>query len=58
MFMQAAPGYIDSFADFFVTDARLIGTETTIGGFNQLRRDEGAGVLASPQCDAVRGRPG
>jgi len=35
MFMQAAPGYIDSFADFFVTDARLIGTETTIGGFKR-----------------------
>ncbi|NOZ23240.1 MAG: hypothetical protein GXP25_19370 [Planctomycetes bacterium] len=33
MFMQAAPGYIYSFADFFVTDAPLMGTETTIGGF-------------------------
>lgn len=35
MFMQAAPGYIDSFADFFVTDAGILGTETTIGGFSK-----------------------
>ncbi|GAG42013.1 unnamed protein product, partial [marine sediment metagenome] len=35
MFMQAMPGYIDSMADFFVTDAKLVGTETTIGGYNQ-----------------------
>ena len=33
IFMQSVPGYIDSFADFFVTDAGLMGTETTIGGF-------------------------
>jgi hypothetical protein len=33
MFMQAAPGYIDSFTDYFVTDAGLMGTETTIAGF-------------------------
>jgi hypothetical protein len=32
--MQSVPGYIDSFADFFVTDAGLMGTETTIGGFS------------------------
>jgi hypothetical protein len=35
IFMQSMPGYIDSMADFFVTDARLVGTETTIGGFNK-----------------------
>jgi hypothetical protein len=35
IFMQADPGYIDSFSDFFVTDAGLMGTETTIGGFSQ-----------------------
>lgn len=34
IFMQSVPGYIDSFSDFFVTDAGLIGTETTIGGFS------------------------
>lgn len=34
IFMQSSPGYIDSFSDFFVTDAGLMGTETTIGGFN------------------------
>jgi hypothetical protein len=34
MFMQSDPGYIDSFSDFFVTNAGLMGTETTIGGFS------------------------
>ena len=34
IFMQSSPGYIDSFADFFVTDKGLMGTETTIGGFS------------------------
>lgn len=34
IFMQSVPGYIDSFADFFVTDAGIMGTETTIGGFS------------------------
>ena len=37
--MQAFPGYIHSAADFFVTDAGLVGTETTItyfeGGFDE-----------------------
>ncbi|RJQ43316.1 MAG: hypothetical protein C4534_08395 [Gaiellales bacterium] len=32
--MQTQPGYIHSMADFFVTDAGLAGTETTIGGFD------------------------
>lgn len=32
--MQSSPGYIDSFTDFFVTNAGLMGTETTIGGFS------------------------
>ncbi len=35
MFMQSAPGFICSFTDFFVTDAGLMGTETTIGGYGQ-----------------------
>ncbi len=34
IFMQSSPGYIDSFTDFFVTKAGLMGTETTIGGFS------------------------
>lgn len=40
MFMQAAPGYIDSFSDFFVTDVGLMGTETTIMGFSQYDPNE------------------
>jgi len=32
--MQTEPGYLDSNTDFFETDAGLIGTETTIGGFS------------------------
>ncbi len=35
MFMQSAPGYIFSMTDFFVTDAGIVGTETTIGGFKE-----------------------
>jgi len=34
MFMQSSPGFIDSFADFFVTGAGIMGLETTIGGFS------------------------
>lgn len=33
IFMQSVPGYLDSFTDYFMTDAGLVGTETTIGGF-------------------------
>ena len=32
--MQSLPGFIHSGTDFFVTDAGLIGTETTIGGYS------------------------
>lgn len=31
--MQTVPGWIHSGTDFFITDAGLMGTETTIGGF-------------------------
>jgi hypothetical protein len=31
--MQAAPGWVHSGTDFFITDAGLVGAETTIGGF-------------------------
>lgn len=48
MFMQSAPGYIDSFADFFVTSAGIMGTETTIGGFSQYDPDE------SPEFNRIR----
>lgn len=40
MIMQSAPGYIESFADFFVTGAGIMGTETTIGGFNKYNKNE------------------
>lgn len=40
IFMQSTPGYIDSFADFFVTDAGIMGTETTIGGYSLYDPDE------------------
>jgi hypothetical protein len=32
--MQTVPGWIHSGTDFFVTDAGLVGSETTIGGFH------------------------
>jgi prolyl oligopeptidase len=32
--MQSMPGWIHSGTDFFVTDAGLVGAETTIGGFD------------------------
>ncbi len=32
--MQAAPGYIWSGTDFFITSGGIVGTETTIGGFS------------------------
>jgi len=31
--MQSVPGWIHSGSDFFVTDAGLVGSETTLGGF-------------------------
>jgi hypothetical protein len=33
MLMQATPGWIHSGTDFFITDAGLVGAETTIGSF-------------------------
>ena len=32
--MQTSPGWIHSGTDFFITDAGLVGSETTIGGFH------------------------
>jgi hypothetical protein len=37
--MQTAPGLIHSGTDFFVTDAGLVGSETTIGGFDSYDED-------------------
>ena len=37
---QAAPGYISSQTDFFVTSAGIIGTETTIGGFTSYKHGD------------------
>ena len=34
LLMQTAPGWIHSGTDFFITDAGLVGSETTIGGFH------------------------
>lgn len=39
MFMQSGPGYIDSFTDFFITGAGIVGTETTIAGFKHFKED-------------------
>jgi hypothetical protein len=38
--MQSVPGYIHSMADFFVTDAGIMGTETSIGGFGDYDPNE------------------
>lgn len=38
--MQSGPGWIDSFADFFVTSAGIMGTETTMGGFGLYKEGE------------------
>lgn len=35
IFMQTGPGFIHSFTDFFLTDAGIMGTETTIQGFRK-----------------------
>jgi hypothetical protein len=40
IFMQSVPGFIDSGTDFFVTDAGIMGTETTIGGFSPYKPNE------------------
>jgi hypothetical protein len=48
LFMQTAPGCIDSFTDFFITGAGLMGTETTIAGFASYDPD------AAPEFFRVR----
>ena len=37
--MQTSPGWIWSGTDFFVTKAGILGTETTIGGFNKFENN-------------------
>lgn len=44
---QAAPGYISSQTDFFVTSEGFIGTETTIGGFHMYEKHD-------PNCVRIR----
>ena len=39
MLMQALPCYVWSSSDFFVTSKGIIGTETTIGGFNKFQNN-------------------
>jgi hypothetical protein len=34
IFMQGSPGWVHSGTDFFITDAGLVGSETTISGFS------------------------
>ena len=45
--MQTFPGSIFSSTDFFVTSAKMMGTETTIGGFNAFE-------LHAPSCVRCR----
>jgi hypothetical protein len=45
--MQTFPGGIFSMTDFFVTSAKIVGTETTIGGFNAFE-------LHAPACVRCR----
>jgi hypothetical protein len=45
MFMQSVPGFIDSMTDFFVTDAGIMGTETTIAGYSDYDPNEEAEFL-------------
>ena len=40
IFMQTQPGYIDSMTDYFVTEAGIIGTEVTLGGFSKYKAEE------------------
>ena len=47
MVMQSAPGGVWSMTDFFVTSAGIIGSETTIRGFNAFR-------LRDPICCRIR----
>jgi hypothetical protein len=48
IFMQSVPGRINSKTDFFVTEAGIMGTETTIGGYN------GYDPQATPNFNRVR----
>jgi hypothetical protein len=48
IFWQTVPGWIHSGMDFFITDAGLVGSETTIGGF------EGFETNAVPEFVRVR----
>jgi hypothetical protein len=48
IFMQASPGWIHSGTDFFVTDAGLVGAETTIGDF------EGFDAKGVPEFSRMR----
>lgn len=47
MVMQSAPGGVWSMTDFFVTGAGIVGSETTIRGFNAFR-------LRDPICCRIR----
>ena len=51
---QGAPGWIHSGTDFFITDAGLVGAETTIGGFKGFDEDGIPEFVADASCDAGR----
>ena len=57
--MQTIPGWIHSGTDFFITDAGLVGAETTIDRFERLRSKRCPGVLPDaprhPGCQLDRG---
>ncbi len=54
LLMQSWGPCIYSATDFFITDAGLIGTETTIGDFDAFRPPGDARVRPGPTGDAVR----
>jgi hypothetical protein len=63
--MQTSPGWIHSGTDFFITDAGLVGSETTIGGFKKfdekgipefvrMRRATQDGSTIDEWCDVMK----
>ncbi len=52
--MQTYPGWIHSGTDFFVTDAGIVGSETTIGGFTDYKAGGIPEFVRVRRADAVR----
>jgi len=51
--MQAYSGFIHSGTDFFVTDAGLVGSETTIGDFFPVRSNGCSGIFPHASCHTI-----